>query len=271
MGGAVLSFSAMALGVRELLARMEPFEVLFWRSAVMLLIVLALLLRTGLAPLRTRRFGLHAWRNLFHFGGQYAWIYAIGALPLATVFAIEFTMPVWTAILASLFLKERFSFPRLVMLACGLAGVLIILRPGAAPLEPAALVMLAGALGYAANMIYTKKIVATDAPLAVLFWMPVLQAPLSLAAALPAWVWPLAIDLPWMALLGAGSYAAHYCMTRAMKLADATVVVPIDFVRLPLIAVVGALFYGEPFDPLILAGAALIFAGTYYSLSRERR
>ena len=270
MGGAVLSFSAMALGVRELLARMGPFEVLFWRSAVMLLIVLALLPRMGLAPLRTRRFGLHAWRNLFHFGGQYAWIYAIGALPLATVFAIEFTMPVWTAILASLFLKERFSFPRLVMLACGLAGVLIILRPGAAPLEPAALVMLAGALGYAANMIYTKKIVATDAPLAVLFWMPVLQAPLSLAAAVPAWVWPVAIDLPWMALLGVGSYAAHYCMTRAMKLADATVVVPIDFVRLPLIAVVGALFYGEPFDPLILAGAALIFAGTYYSLSRER-
>ncbi|HZM36031.1 MAG TPA: DMT family transporter [Burkholderiales bacterium] len=270
MGGAVLSFSAMAIGVRELLARMEPFEVLFWRSALMLLIVLALLPHMGIAPLRAHRFSLHAWRNLFHFGGQYAWIYAIGALPLATVFAIEFTMPVWTAILASLFLKERFSFPRLVMLTCGLAGVLVILRPGAAPLAPAAFVMLAGALGYAANMIYTKKIVATDAPLAVLFWMPAMQAPIALAAAAPAWVWPVAIDLPWMALLGVGSYAAHYCMTRAMKLADATVVVPIDFARLPLIAVVGALFYGEPFDPIVLVGAAVIFAGTYYALSRER-
>ena len=76
--------------------------------------------------------------------------------------------------------------------------------------------------------------------------------------------------MPWIVVIGAGSFAAHYSMTRAMKLADATVVVPIDFIRLPLIAVVGALFYAEPFDPLVLVGAIVIFAGTYYSLRRER-
>jgi drug/metabolite transporter (DMT)-like permease len=271
MGGAVLSFSAMAIGVREMLRHMAPFEVLFVRSAVMLLIVLALLPRAGLAPLRTRHFGLHVWRNLFHFGGQWSWIFAIGALPLATVFAIEFTMPVWTALLAFLFLKEKLSLPRMVMLACGVAGVLIILRPGAATIQPAAFVMLAGAFGYAAQMIYTKRLAATDAPLAVLFWMPAIQAPLALAAALPHWVTPRLVDAPWMLLLGVGSYTAHYCMMRAMKIADATVVVPVDFARLPLIAVVGALFYGEPFDAAVLVGAAVIFAGTYYSLSRERR
>jgi drug/metabolite transporter (DMT)-like permease len=250
---------------------MAPFEVLFIRSAVMLAIVLALVPRAGIAALGTRHFRLHVWRNLFHFGGQWSWIYAIGALPLATVFAIEFTMPVWTALLAYLFLKEKLSFPRLVMLACGIAGVLIILRPGAAPVEPAALIMLAGAFGYAAQMIFTKRLAATDAPIAVLFWMPVLQAPLALAAAIPHWVAPRLADLHWMLLLGVGSYSAHYCMMRAMKIADATVVVPVDFARLPLIAVVGALLYAEPFDPLVLAGAALIFGGTYYSLSRERR
>jgi drug/metabolite transporter (DMT)-like permease len=270
MGGAVLSFAAMAIGVREMLRSMQPFEVLFIRSAVMLAIVLALLPRAGLAPLRTRHFRLHAWRNLFHFGGQWSWIYAIGALPLATVFAIEFTMPVWTALLAFLFLNEKLKFPRLVMLVCGIAGVAIILRPGSAPLEPAAFIMLAGAFGYAAQMIYTKRLAATDAPLAVLFWMPMIQAPLSLAAAIPDWAAPRLADAPWMLLLGVGSYTAHYCMMRAMKVADATVVVPVDFARLPLIAVVGAMFYGEPFDPLVLAGAALIFAGTYYSLSREK-
>jgi drug/metabolite transporter (DMT)-like permease len=271
MAGAVLSFAAMAIGVRELLAYMAPFEVLFIRSGVMLLIVAALLPRAGLAPLATRRFGLHVWRNLFHFGGQWCWIFAIGALPLATVFAIEFTMPVWTALLALWFLNERLSPPRMVMLACGIAGVLIILRPGAGALAPAALVMLAGAFCYAAQMIHTKRLAATDAPLAVLFWMPVLQAPLALAAALPHWVAPRLADLHWMLLLGVGSYTAHYCMMRAMKIADATVVVPVDFVRLPLIAVVGALFYAEPFDPAVLVGAAVIFAGTYYSLSREKR
>jgi len=271
MGGAVLSFAAMAIGVRELLRAMAPFEVLFIRSAVMLAVVVALVPRAGIGSLRTRRFGLHLWRNLFHFGGQWSWIFAIGALPLATVFAIEFTMPVWTALLAYFFLNERLTPGRLVMLFCGIAGVLIILRPGAGTLEPAAFVMLGGAFFYATQMIYTKRLAATDTPLAVLFWMPTIQAPLAFVAALPQWVAPRLADAPWMLLLGVGSYTAHYCMMRAMKIADATVVVPVDYARLPLIAVVGALFYGEPFDPAVLAGAAVIFAGTYYSLSRERR
>ena len=93
--------------------------------------------------------------------------------------------------------------------------------------------------------------------------------PITFAAALPGWVAPALADLPWILAIGAGSFAAHYSMTRAMKLADATVVVPIDFIRLPLIAVVGALFYAEPFDPLVILGAAVIFTGSYYSLSRE--
>mgnify|MGYP006198245347 CR=1 FL=1 len=87
---------------------------------------------------------------------------------------------------------------------------------------------------------------------------------------MPGWVQPAAADLPWIFVVGAGSYAAHYTMTRAMKLGDATLVVPIDFLRLPLIAVVGALFYDEPLEAAVFFGAAVIFAGTYYSLARER-
>jgi len=271
MGGAVLSFSAMAVAVRQLLAHMGPFEVLFMRSMVMLLIVLALVPRAGIALLGTRRFGLHLLRNLVHFGGQYAWVFAIGALPLATVFAIEFTMPVWTAVLASLFLKERISFPRLVMLVLGLAGVLVILRPGLGFVHPASFVMLAGSLAYAATLICTKRLSVTDAPLAVLFWMSVIQMPLALATSIPQWVAPTLIDIPWIVAIGAGSYTAHYCMTRAVKIADASVVVGIDFIRLPLIALVGAIFYGEALDPMVFVGAAIIFAGTYYSISRETR
>ncbi len=269
MGGAVLSFCAMAIAARELLRHMGPFEILLMRSLAMLLIVLGMLARAS-AGMRTRRPGLHVWRNLFHFGGQYAWVYSLGALPLATVFAIEFTMPVWTAILAALILGERLNRGRLVMLALGIAGVLVILRPGFAFIHPAALVMIAGALAYAATMIATKRLSATDAPLTVLFWMSVVQTPLALAAALPQWVAPVAADVPWIVAIGAGSFSAHYCMTRALKIADATAVIPIDFLRLPLIAMVGALFYAEPFDPFILIGAAVIFSGTYYSLSRER-
>ena len=271
MSGAVLSFCAMAIAARQLLGHLGTFEIVFFRTAVALLIVMAIVLRTGMATLKTRRIGLHLWRNGVHLGGQASWVYAIGALPLATVFAIEFTAPIWTAILAVLVLGEHMNRGRAVMLALGLAGVLVILRPGLGVFQPASLVMLFGSLCFAIQFIGTKKLSSTESPMTVLFWMSVLQTPLCAAAALPGWIAPDLRDLPWIAGIGIGSFTAHYCMTRAMKLADAMVVVPVDFFRLPLIAVVGALFYAEPFDPMVLLGAAMIFAGVWFSLVRERR
>jgi drug/metabolite transporter (DMT)-like permease len=248
---------------------MGSFEILFFRTLVSLGIVLAALPRYGLGVLRTRRLGLHTLRNVLHFGGQYSWVYAIAMLPLATVFAIEFTMPVWTAVLATLILGERLNRGRVVMLILGLAGILVILRPGAGFIHPAALVMLLGSLAYASTMIATKRLSQSDSALAVLFYMSLIQTPLALLPALPHWVMPRLADAPWILAIGAGSFAAHYSMTRAFRLADATLVVPIDFLRLPLIAVVGALAYGEAIDPVIMLGAAVIFSGTYYSIRRE--
>ncbi len=271
MGGTVLSFCAMAIAARHLLRQFGTFEILFFRTAVSLLIVLAVASYTGLATLRTRRLGLHLWRNLVHVGGQASWVYSLSLLPLAMVFAIEFTMPIWLALLAVLFLGERMTGGRMVMLASGLAGMLVILRPGFAIVQPAALVMLLGSLLFAIQMLSTKQLSGTESPIGLLFWMSVIQSPICLAAALPAWVTPGVEDLPWVVGIGIGSFTAHYCMTRAFKVADAMVVVPVDFFRLPLIAVVGAMFYDEPFDPAVILGALLIFAGVYYSLARETR
>jgi len=271
MAGTLLSFSTMAIAVRELLDTMGTFEVLFFRSLISLLMVLAFVPRYGMGALRTHRIGLHVVRNLFHFAGQFAWVYAIAFLPLATVFAIEFTMPVWTAVLAALLLGERLNAGRVVMLVLGLAGVLIILRPGFAFIHPAALVMLGGSVAFATTMIATKRLSSTDSPLVVLFYMSVIQLPLGLIPALPDWVTPTLADLPWVLGVGVAGYSAHYCMTRAFRLADATLVVPLDFLRLPLIALVGALFYDEPIQLATMLGAVVIFAGTYYSVSRESR
>jgi drug/metabolite transporter (DMT)-like permease len=271
MGGAMLSFAVMAVAARELLRTMGSFEILALRSFVSLFIVLAVLPRFGLGRLRTRRFGLHLVRNVLHLGGQYAWVYAIAMLPLATVFAIEFTMPVWTAILATLILGERLNRGRVVMLVLGLAGVLVILKPGFSIVQPAALVMLAGSFAYASMNIATKRLSESDSALAVLFYMAAIQLPLALIPALPQWVAPQLKDLPWIILVGSAGLTAHFCLTRAFRVADATLVVPIDFLRLPLIAVVGMLFYGEPLELSIMLGAAVIFAGTYYSIRRESR
>jgi drug/metabolite transporter (DMT)-like permease len=250
---------------------MAIFEILFLRTFVALLIISAIVLRAGVGKLRTQRFGIHLARNLAHYGGQWCWVFAIGALPLATVFAIEFTMPVWTAVLAMLLLGERMNRGRAVMLVLGLVGILIILRPGYVPVSPAALAMLAGAFAYASIMIATKRLAQTDSALAILFYMALIQAPLGLLPALPDWVTPGPADLPWIVAIGASGLVAHYCLTRAFRIADAMVVVPIDFLRLPLIAAVGVLFYGEPVELATLIGAAVIFAGTYYSIRREGR
>ena len=274
MSGTVLSFCAMAIAARELLRHLGTFEILFFRTGVSLLIVLAATLPAGTRGwivLKTKRIGLHLWRNGVHLGGQASWVYAIGALPLAMVFAIEFTAPIWTAVLAVLVLGEHLNRGRVVMLALGLAGVLVILRPGFGDFQPAALIMLFGALCFAVQFIGTKQLSSTESPMAVLFWMSAIQTPVCLVAALPGWVAPGMEDLPWILGIGVGSFTAHYCMTRAMKLADAMVVVPVDFFRLPLIAVVGAVFYAEPFDPAVIAGAAMIIAGVWYSIARENR
>jgi drug/metabolite transporter (DMT)-like permease len=272
MLGAVASFIAMAIAARGLLRHMGAFEIVFWRGLAMLFIVFALLPSSGgLRTLPTKRLGAHVVRNAAHFTGQTVWVFALSALPLATVFAIEFTIPIWTAVLAALILGERITPPRMLMLALGLAGVLVILRPGLSFIHPAAILLLFGTMGFALQFIYTKKLAETEHPLSIIFWMCVIQTPAGFAASLPGWVAPTLADLPWIGMMGVASYTAHYCITRAVGAADASVVVPIDFVRLPLIAVIGALFYGEPFDPLVLVGAAIIFVGTYYSLRRESR
>ena len=194
MLGAVLSFAAMAIAVRELQRHMGTLQILALRTGMTLVIVTVLVTAQGRAVIATQRFTLHATRALVHLLGQYCWMYAIGALALATVFAIEFTMPVWTALLAAAFLGERLTQGRVVQLVLGLVGVAIILRPGLGQFHPAALVMLLGSLFYAGNMIFTKRLSATDTALAVTFWMSAVQLPVTLVAALPSWVAPPLAD-----------------------------------------------------------------------------
>ncbi len=267
MVGALLSFLAMAIAGRELAQLgLSTFQILFFRSVVGLVVIGLVVLRTGPALLRTRRLGEHCWRNVAHFGGQFGWFFAIALMPLAEVFAIEFTIPIWTALLAAMFLGERLTRPRVIALAFGLAGVLLVLRPGLSIVQPAALAALGGAFAYAASHLMTKRLAATEAPLAILFYMTVVQLPLGLAGALPQWQPATADQAPWLALVGVTALTAHYCLTRALKLAEVGAVLPIDFLRLPLVALIGWAFYGEAVGLMAVAGALLIVAGNVINL-----
>src|SRR3990170_1782747 len=271
MMGALASFVAMAIGGRELAAaQMSTFEILLFRSLVGLVVGSMLLARSGWGQISARRFGLHLVRNVSHFGGQFGWFYGISMIPLAEVFALEFTAPMWTAIMAALLLGERMTRPRLLAIGLGIAGMLIILRPGLAVIHPAALAVLGAAACFALTFVLTRKLAHTETALAILFYMTVIQLPLALIPALANWVSPPPALWPWLLVVGATGLSAHYCMTRALRLADATVVVPMDFLRLPVAAFAGFLFYGETLDWLVLAGATVMLLGNLASIRAER-
>ncbi len=271
MVGTTLSFTFMALGGRELSDTMTAFEVSFFRAFGGFLIVTLLLWRTGFATLRTQRIGLHLARNVFHFGGQTLWFWSLGLLPLATVFALEFTIPFWTAAMAALFLGERMNRGRVTAIALGFVGILVILQPGADVFQQAALIVLVAAIGFSVSNVCSKPLSATESTLAIIFYMNLMQMPLGLFAASFNWVWPEWADLPWLVMVGVAGMGAHFCMTRAFRLADATFVMPIDYLRLPLAVGIGYFAYGETVGWALLFGAAIILAGNIYALRYEAR
>jgi len=271
MSGALASFMAMALAGRELASELTTFGILFFRSVIGVFVVGLLIQRFGWRQIRTRRLGGHLLRNVAHLGGQYGWFLGIALIPLAEVFAIEFTTPIWTAILAAVFLGERLTPVRLAAIALGFVGVLVILRPGVELVQPGALAVLGAAIGYAIAYVSTKTLAGTDTPLAILFYMTAMQLPLALIPALFDWRWPSPALWPWLVVVGVAALSAHYCITRALRRADATIVVPLDFLRLPLIAIVGYFLYAEPLDPFTLVGAVIVLAANYLNMRAASR
>ncbi len=273
MIGALLSFSVMAVSIRQLSrAGLNIFEILAIRSGVALVILLTLLaVRPDLRiHARPRRMGLNFFRNTVHYGSQFMWALSLTMLPLAMVFALEFTMPAWTALLAVWFLHERMTPSRLGVVVLGLIGVLVILRPGIAGFNPAVFLVLLAAFGYAITMITTKQLTMTESTFGIVFWMAVMQFPLSLIGSDPAVFFHFEARhiLPAIGV-GLAGLSSHYCLSNAFRSGDATLVVPLDFMRIPLIAVVGWAFYGEPLDIFVLFGALIIISGVFWNLRSE--
>jgi drug/metabolite transporter (DMT)-like permease len=274
MTGALLSFCAMAVSIRGLAGKLNIFEILTIRNSCGVVILLALVvarpqLRQTLAP---RRMALHALRNSVHFASQYAWALSLTLLPLATVFALEFTMPAWVALLAIPVLGERMNVSRAGSIVLGFIGVLVIVRPGLESFRPAVLLVLAAAVGFAISLIATKQLTATVGTFAILFWMNAMQLPMGLAGSDPGFVFKLEMaHIPYLAGVGIAGLSSHFCLTNAFRAGDATIVVPFDFLRIPLIALVGWLFYAEALDVFVFAGAAIIIAGVVWNLRAEWR
>jgi len=274
MSGVLLSFTAMALSIRALSKTLGIFEILSIRNAtgILVLSVLALARPQLRLQLTTRQIWLQATRNVLSFAGQFAWSLGITLLPFATVFALEFTTPAWVALFAALILGERMTASRIGVVVLGLAGILLITRPGLEGFRPASLWVLGAAVMFGASAITTKKLTASQTTFAILFWMNAMQLPMNLLGSDPLFVRKLDATQLWPLIgMAVSGLTAHLCLTNAFRYGDATVVYPLDFLRLPLIALIGWWFYGEWLDPMVFAGAALIIAGVLWNLHDAAR
>ena len=272
MIGAIFSFTAMAVAAREISQTHDSFEIMAARSIIGLALVLIIGKAVGqLGHISSQRLSGHFWRNIVHFTAQNLWFWSLTMIPLAQVFALEFTSPLWVILLSPLFLGERLTLSKLAAAGLGFAGILIVARPDITNLSPGVLAAAGSALGFAATSILTKRLTRDEAIITILFWLTAFQAVFGiLAATYDGQInWPTAETLPWLGLIGVCGVLAHLSLTSALTLAPASFVMPIDFIRLPLIAVIGAMAYGEAIDPFVLGGGVVIFLGIWISIRAE--
>ena len=274
MIGAMLSFSLMAVSGRELATSLNTFEIMLYRSIIGFLIVLVIgYFAKTLGEIKGNRLGLHLFRNFAHFSGQNLWFLAVAYIPFSQLFALEFSTPVWVALLAPLFLGEALTRQRGLAVIMGFAGVLIVARPDINQFDFAIVAAVACAICFAGSMMATKKLTSDQSITCILFWLTLMQLAMGLLATafIGTITFPEGINITWIVIVGVGGLTAHFCITNALALAPAIIVVPLDFMRLPLISVIGFLAYGEAFELPILVGAVTIFIAILLNLKAEKQ
>ena len=274
MSGAIVSFSAMAVAGRAISFELDTFEIMMYRSIVGICVVLILGRMFGtLGQITKRNLGTHFIRNISHFAGQNLWFYAITVVPLAQVFALEFTSPLWVLLLSPVLLNERWTQMRVLAGVMGFVGILIITRPTGQSLNIGVIAAALSAIGFAGSAIFTKRLTRTETITCILFYLTVMQLAFGvICAGYDGDIAMPSLDtLPWLVLIGFAGLLAHFCLTTALSLAPATVVMPVDFIRLPVIAMVGMLVYAEAIDMWVFIGAAIIFTGNYMNIWSETR
>lgn len=269
MAGWLILMIVIAVAGREATRELSVFQIMLLRSTLGMAMLWPLVHAAGgLKAVRTQRLPQHALRNAVHYAAQYGWFVALTLISLAQVVSIEFTMPIWSAALAVVFLGEKMSKRKWFAVVLGLVGVAVIVRPGSGALDIGQLIALVSALGFAVSVVLVKSLTRTEAAVAISFWMLVTQSVIGLIPALMVWQWPSAQVWGWVVVVAFCGTYSHYCFARAMQHADATVVVPMDFLRVPLTALVGWLLYSERMDLFTVLGVGLILSANMLNLIR---
>lgn len=267
LGG--LSLLAMAVVIRHLQTKFHILEMIFLRSVISLFLILPWALRQNRSELVTKRLPLHVFRNGIHYLGNIGWFLGVTLVTLADLQALQFTTPLFVVVMAALFLRESVGPHRWIATALGFVGALVIIRPGFIEISFGTAAVVMSAFFYASSQTATKALSRTDAPNAILLYMALIFIPISAVPAAFVWVTPSWEDLIPILLLGLSGYWAHSCMIRSFATADASFVMPFDFLRLPFAALLGFFLYQEWPEIWVWIGAVIIFVATYYITWRE--
>ncbi|MGH6916192.1 MAG: DMT family transporter [Geminicoccaceae bacterium] len=263
-------FAAMHGSIRYVSATIHPFEIALFRNVFALVVVLPWFYRYGMAPLRTRRFGLHALRAAFNIMAMLSFFYALSITPLSEVTALGFTAPIFATVLAALVLGEVVRARRWTAIAIGFVGTLIILRPGFDAIGLGQLLVLFSSMIWACALLVIKTLGRTDSSATIISYMALLMIPLSLVPALFVWRWPEPLEWGWLMGIGVLGGIGQFCMTEALRQADTAVVMPFDFFKLVWVTLIAWLAFAEHLDLYTWIGGAVIFSSTLYIAYRER-
>lgn len=269
MIASISAFLAMAVAGREVSTTHDTFEIMTWRSLIGFVIIAGAALATRRTrEIKTNRLPAHLWRNAVHFTGQNLWFWALAVIPLGQVFALEFTSPIWVILLAPIFLGEKLTPAKLIAAAFGLTGTIIVARPDFTAFDPGIAAAALAALCFATTNIATKTLTRHESILSIMFWLTLMQLTMGLVMALHdgVFTWPTPQTLPYLLTIGICGLIAHFCLTTALSLAPASVIIPVDFLRLPVAIAIGWLLYGEQLELPVLLGAALILIGILTNL-----
>jgi drug/metabolite transporter (DMT)-like permease len=269
MVASTVLFGLMVVCIRLAAAEVHAFEAAFFRNFFGLVFALPLLARGGWRTLRTRRLHLYLLRCLIGVGAMLTGFWALVHMPLVQAIALSYTSPLFVTIGAALVLGEVVRARRWTAVAVGFIGALVILRPGFVPLTPAAIVALVSAGLTAGAALSIKFLARTEATAAIVIYMVLIMTPMSLVAAAPVWVWPSGRTMLWLVLTGLFGTVAHWFLTRAYKLGDASALTPVTYVQLPVVALLAWLLFGESVDGWTVAGAGIICGATLYIAHRE--
>ncbi|AGI68129.1 putative integral membrane protein [Octadecabacter antarcticus 307] len=274
MTGAIVSFTSMAITGRVVSVELDTFEIMMFRSLTGIVVVLIVGSVAGtLRQVNRQQFGLHVTRNLAHFIGQNLWFFALPLIPLTQLFALEFTSPIWVIVLAPFLLGERLSPIGVLAATLGFLGVMIVTQPFQTEISLGTIAAACAAVSFAFTAIFTRRLTRTQSITCIMFWLTVMQAIFGIIGAGYDGdiAMPSGATLPWIILIGFAGLLAHFCLTKALSLAPASIVMPIDFIRLPVIAIVAAQIYGEVLDLWVFVGAVIIFGANYLNISFGQR